>query len=87
MQHRQVSKDTSHIREAIDRVRKKNEENAKKIVEVEQGIDLKMSQKEGMKLWANFKKYAQYDELKDLYKKVLPAISGFEDKLKTFMMD
>ena len=43
MQHRQVSKDTSHIREAIDRVRKKNEENAKKIVEVEQGIDLKMS--------------------------------------------
>lgn len=57
-QHRQVSKDTSHIREAIDRVRKKNEENAKKIVEVEQGIDLKMSQKEGMKLWSNFKKYA-----------------------------
>lgn len=41
-----------------------------------------MSGKEGQKLWANFRKYAQYDELKDLYRKTMPAISSFEDKLK-----
>ena len=46
-----------------------------------------MSSKEGLKIWSNFKKYAQYDELKDLYRKCLPAISGFEDKLRTFMTD
>ena len=44
--------------------------------------DLKLSAKEGQKLWANFRKYAQYDELKDLYRKTMPAISSFEDKLK-----
>lgn len=37
-----------------------------------------------MKIWANFKKYAQYEELKDLYRRCLPAISGFEDKLKEY---
>ena len=41
-----------------------------------------MTNKEGLKLWANFRKYAQYDELRDLYRKTLPAISSFEDKLK-----
>ena len=41
-----------------------------------------MTSKEGQKLWANFKKYAQYDELKELYRKTMPAISSFEDKLK-----
>jgi len=41
-----------------------------------------MSAKEGKKLWSNFRKYAQYEELKELYKKTLPAISNFEDKLR-----
>ena len=30
----------------------------------------------------NFRKYAQYEELQVLYRKCLPAISSFEDKLK-----
>lgn len=52
------------------------------MIEVKSEIDLKMSSKEGQKLWVNFRKYAQYDELKELYRKCMPAISGFEDKLK-----
>ena len=44
--------------------------------------ELKLSAKEGQKLWANFRSYAKYDELKELYRKTLPALSSFEDKLK-----
>lgn len=45
--------------------------------------ELKLSAKEGQKLWANFQDYAKYTELKNLYDKVMPAISSFEDKLKS----
>ena len=63
-------------------MRRKQEETSHGLIEVRSEIDDKMSAKEGQKLWANFRKYAQYDELKELYKKTLPAISNFEDKLK-----
>ena len=86
-QHKQSGKDASATREIIERLRKKNEANGTRIMEVSEAVDSKMSSKEGLKLWSNFKKYAQYDELKDLYKKCLPAISGFEDKLKIFMVE
>ena len=85
--HKQIHRDIDNLREIADRIRKKNEDNVRSINEVKGEIELKMSSKEGLKLWANFKKYAQYEELKDLYRKCLPAISTFEDKLKQFMTD
>ena len=51
------------------------------ITEVKNNMDSKMTNKEGQALWANFKKYAHYAELKELYKKTMPAISKFEDRL------
>ena len=44
----------------------------------------KLSTEEGRMLWANFMKYALYDDLKDLYRKCLPSISSFEDKLSEY---
>lgn len=41
-----------------------------------------MKSEEGINLWANFSKYAVYDDLKDLYTRCVPAISSFEDKVK-----
>ena len=82
--HKSLNLDINNLREICDRIRKKNEDNVKKINETRAELELKMSQKEGMKIWANFKKYAQYEELKDLYRRCLPAISGFEDKLKEY---
>jgi len=41
-----------------------------------------MSKEEGSNIWANFAKFAVYDDLKDLYTRCIPAISGQEDKLK-----
>ena len=85
--HKQIHTDIGNLREIADRIRKKNEENVRSINETKGEIELKMSSKEGLKIWANFKKYAQYDELKDLYRKCLPPISMFEDKLRQFMTD
>ena len=63
-------------------MRRKSEEVNLGLIEVRSETDSKLSAKEGQKLWANFRKYAQYEELKELYKKTMPAISHFEDKLK-----
>ena len=63
-------------------MRRKVEENTHAMIEVRSETDAKLSAKEGQKLWANFRKYAMYDELKDLYRKTMPAISQFEDKLQ-----
>jgi len=34
-----------------------------------------------MKIWDEFKNYALYQDLKDLYAKVLPPLSTFESKM------
>ena len=62
-------------------MRRKVEETSHAMIEVKSETDTKLSAKEGQKLWANFRKYAQYEELKELYRKTMPAISAFEDKL------
>lgn len=42
----------------------------------------KVTSKEGQEIWANFSKFAVYDDLRDLYQRCIPAISSFEDKIK-----
>ena len=81
-QFKGVQREITSIREVIDRIRKRQEEFSVSIHQLNEGLDEKMAHKEGKKIWTNFRKYAQYDELQTLYKKVLPAISSFEDKLK-----
>ena len=61
------NKDIQTLRELFQRMRDKAEETMHTLIEIKGDVDKKMSSKEGQKLWANFKKYAQYDELKDLY--------------------
>lgn len=61
------SKDIETLRELFQRMRDKAEETMQTLTEIKGDVDKKMSSKEGQKLWANFKKYAHYDELKDLY--------------------
>ena len=70
------------LRELVESMRRKTDESLHGMVEVRTEIDTKMAAKEGQKLWANFRKYAQYDELRELYRKTMPEISKFEDKLK-----
>jgi hypothetical protein len=79
---KRVNKEMQAIREVSDRMRRKQEEASYSLIEIRGEVDDKMVAKEGQKLWANFRKYAMYDELKELYRKTMPAISSFEDKLK-----
>ena len=47
----------------------------------------KLDYEDGKKLWRHFSRYAEYDDLKDLYKKVMPEILKFEDRLFEFQSD
>ena len=43
-----------------------------------------MNKNEGVAIYKALKEYCKYSELKELYNKVNPAISRFEDRLKEF---
>lgn len=77
-----MAKDIATLRELFNRMRDKTDETVHSLIDIRSEVDLKMSSKEGQKLWTNFRKYAQYDELQELYRKTMPAISSFEDKLQ-----
>ena len=62
-------------------MQRKTDENIAEVAKVRREIDGKMESEEGGKIWQNFRKYAQYNELQELYKKVVPEIGKFEDKL------
>ena len=47
-------------------------------------IDLKVPLTDGQRIWKNFQRFAEYDDLKELYSKVLPEIGKFETKLMQF---
>ena len=40
--------------------------------------------KDGQRIWKQFQRFAEYEDLKDLYKKVMPELSKFEDKIEGF---
>lgn len=39
---------------------------------------------DGKRIWRHFKRFAEYDDLKDLYQKVMPEIAKFEERLHDF---
>jgi hypothetical protein len=44
-------------------------------------LDSKVTRDEGSRIWGNFSRFALYDDLKELYNRCMPAISGFQDEL------
>ena len=41
-----------------------------------------MDKEEGKEIWANFENYCSYDNLKDLYQKVIPEMQKFETQME-----
>ena len=39
---------------------------------------------DGKRIWRHFKRFAEYEDLKDLYSKVMPQIQLFEEKILDF---
>ncbi|CDW75242.1 UNKNOWN [Stylonychia lemnae] len=54
---------------------------AEDIMELEKIITTRAHQSEIQKLWENFPNYCSYQDLKDLYSKVLPPLAHFEEKM------
>ena len=53
----------------------------KDIMEINYELKQKTSNEETVKVWKNFQNYAECNDLKDLYQKVIPQVSRFEDTL------
>jgi len=39
---------------------------------------------DGQRIWKHFQRFAEYEDLKDLYQKVVPEIAKFEQKMIVF---
>jgi len=39
---------------------------------------------DGQRIWKHFQRFSEYDDLKDLYGKVIPEIAKFEEKVIQF---
>jgi len=50
-------------------------------------LSKKMGREDNQRIWLNFDKYAQISDFKELYKKVVPEIKKFEDRLQGFAAD
>lgn len=63
---------------------KKSEKDIKHINKDTAAINLDLNTKtnndETIRIWKNFNKYAEFNDLKDLYAKVFPEIRKFEDR-------
>ena len=47
-------------------------------------VATKLSMEEGKKIWDHFQRFAEYQDLKDLYKKCIPQLAKFEQKMMDF---
>ena len=44
----------------------------------------KLDKNDAKNIWSHFQRFAQYDDLKDLYHRCLPEIAKFEEKIMNF---
>ena len=47
-------------------------------------LNLKMDKNDGTRIWKHFQRFAEYNDLKDLYAKTLPELAKFEQKIINF---
>ena len=47
-------------------------------------LEKRLTKLDGQRLWKHFQRFCEYEDLKDLYSKVVPEIAKFEEKLLGF---
>ena len=47
-------------------------------------MEFGLTKQDGQKIWRNFQRFAEYEDLKYLYSKVIPEISKFEGRIIDF---
>ena len=83
----------NEIDDDIDRIKgriKKCDEDVRNIMkhdlkEIKAELKNKSNTEEVLKLWKNFQNFAEYQDLRDLYSKVIPEIQRFEDKMQEML--
>jgi len=50
-------------------------------------MDLKLEKTDGKALWKNFQRFSEYEDLRELYNKVVPEIIKFESKIMDYQAD
>jgi hypothetical protein len=48
---------------------------------------LKLNKNDATSIWNYFQRFAEYDDLKDLYNKVLPELAKFEQKMANYEIE
>ena len=48
------------------------------VTNCQKALNLKMDKEDGTKIWKHFQRFAEYNDLKDLYNKCVPELSKFE---------
>lgn len=54
---------------------------------VQNALPKKAEQLELKRMWKNFDNYCSYEDLKDLYNKVLPPLASYESKMEMMSQD
>ena len=88
--HKESKKTMQNLNRCYDNVniiQKRSEDNMKNIHDMQDQLDNKMTREDGSRLWGNFSRFAVYDDLKELFNRVVPAINGFEDSLNDIADD
>ena len=52
-----------------------------KFLQYQEDLDSKLTIADGKRIWKHFQRFSEYDDLKDLYGKVIPEIAKFEEEL------
>lgn len=53
----------------------------REIDKMDEKVKSNVSRDEGQKIWRQFQRFAEYEDLKDLYQKVVPPLSEFQEHL------
>ena len=56
----------------------------KEISKTQNSLHIKMDKSDATKIWTNFQRFAEYNDLKDLYTKCIPELAKFEQKIYDF---
>ena len=86
-----VSKSIDVVLEKAEDVNNRINQEIQERMRVEDQVDdilgklnFKMDNEEGKKIWDNLQRFAEYNDLKDLYNKCIPELAKFESKIIEF---
>lgn len=57
------------------------------VSQTQKDLLLKLNKNDATAIWRHFQRFAEYDDLKDLYTKCVPELAKFEQKIINFTSD